>query len=80
MDKLVPDPPTNKFPLFFTIHPTLQAIDALAHAGELARGIEDTLDEYCGANAGEPGMGMLVNAAHTTQMLRALLEHASKQR
>ncbi|MDF0730803.1 hypothetical protein P0Y43_08670 [Pseudomonas entomophila] len=77
MDKLVPDPP-YKPSAIFSIHPTLPAIDALAHASELAKGIEDTLDEYCCANAGEPGLGMLVNAAHTTQMLRALLEHIAK--
>ncbi|AGA72479.1 MULTISPECIES: hypothetical protein [Pseudomonas] len=37
-------------------------------------GIEDSLDEYICANAGEPGINMLVNAVHHVQMTKALAE------
>ncbi|WP_177334285.1 hypothetical protein [Pseudomonas sp. NBRC 111124] len=40
----------------------------------MLRGIEDTLDEYICGNAGEPGIGMLVNSVHNVQMGRALAE------
>lgn len=77
MNKLVPDPPAK--PLnraFFTINTDMPATEALVHAIQLLRGIEDTLDEYCCALAGEPGLWMLVNAAHNAQMGRMLAEHA----
>ncbi|MEJ5866105.1 hypothetical protein [Pseudomonas farsensis] len=64
---------------FFTINHDMSGEDALVHAIELIRGIEDTIDEYCCAMAGEPGVGMLVNAAHNAQMSRALAEHALKR-
>ena len=77
MKKLVPDPPTSQHSIhsFFTINPDMPATDALVHLIQLMHGIEDTLDEYCCANAGVPGNGMLVNAAHSVQMGRLLAEH-----
>ncbi|MFK3770912.1 hypothetical protein [Pseudomonas sp. NPDC089406] len=80
MKKLVPDPPTAKSAQrpFFTINHDMPVAEALVHAIQLMRGIEDTIDEYCCALAGEPGLGMLVNAAHNVQMGRALAEHALK--
>jgi len=81
MKKLVPDPPPSKSTRsFFTINDDLAGTDALVHAIQLMRGIEDTIDEYCCAMAGEPGLGMLVNAAHNAQMSRALAEHALKHK
>lgn len=76
MKKIVPDPPAQPLhrPLFF-INPDMPATDALVHLIQLMHGIEDTLDEYCCANAGLPGNGMLVNAAHSVQMGRLLAEH-----
>jgi hypothetical protein len=80
MKKIVPDPPATKPTRnFFTINDDMPGDDALAHAIQLMRGIEDTIDEYCCAMAGEPGLGMLVNAAHNAQMSRALAEHALKR-
>ncbi|WP_167334510.1 hypothetical protein [Pseudomonas cremoricolorata] len=35
-------------------------------------GIKTTLDEYICANAGEPGVPMLVNTVHQVQMVQAL--------
>ncbi|MBC3413900.1 hypothetical protein HU720_21625 [Pseudomonas sp. SWRI51] len=80
MNKIVPDPPTSKSSQhpFFTINEDMPTTEALIHAIQLMRGIEDTIDEYCCALAGEPGLGMLVNAAHNVQMGRALAEHALK--
>ena len=46
----------------------------MLYAIQLMRGIEDTLDEYICGNAGEPGIGMLVNSVHNVQMSRALAE------
>ena len=81
MKKIAPDPPTAKSAQrpFFTINDDMPAPEALVHAIQLMRGIEDTLDEYCCAMAGEPGLGMLVNAARNVQMGRALAEHALKR-
>ncbi|BCJ08922.1 hypothetical protein POF53_02100 [Mitsuaria sp. RG] len=78
MKKIVPDPPPAKSlnRPFFTINDDMPTTEALLHAIQLMRGIEDTIDEYCCALAGEPGLGMLVNAAHNMQMGRALAEHA----
>jgi hypothetical protein len=81
MEKFVPDssPPTSPNRPFYTINDNMPAPEALVHAIQLMRGIEDTLDEYCCALAGEPGLGMLVNAARNVQMGRALAEHALKR-
>ena len=78
MKKIVPDPPPAKSlnRPFFTINDDMPTTEALLDAIHLMRGIEDTIDEYCCALAGEPGLGMLVNAAHNVQMGRALAEHA----
>ncbi|MGC7838472.1 hypothetical protein ACK3BK_04280 [Pseudomonas sp. L7] len=77
MKKIAPDPPTAKSAQrpFFTINDDMPATDALVHLIQLMHGIEDTLDEYCCANAGVPGTGMLVNTAHSVQMGRLLAEH-----
>ncbi|WP_256589883.1 MULTISPECIES: hypothetical protein [unclassified Pseudomonas] len=48
--------------------------EALLYVIQLLRGIEDTLDEYICGNAGEPGIGMLVNSVYNVQMGRSLAE------
>lgn len=77
MKKLVPDPPltlvTNPY---FSIHSDLIPPDALALASELLRGVAQTIDEHCRSQAGERGLGMLSNAAHSAETARALVEHA----
>jgi len=75
MKKLVPAPPAKLSPRpFYTINQDMPSVDALIHALQLMSGIEDTLDEYICANAGEPGINMLVNAVHHVQMTKALTE------
>ena len=71
MKKVVPDPPV-KAPSFYTINNDLPSPEALRYVSQLLLGIEDTLDEYICANAGEPGIGLLVNTVHNVQMTRAL--------
>ncbi|WP_459206355.1 hypothetical protein ACSMEV_18055 [Pseudomonas sp. MLB6B] len=44
------------------------------YTGELMVGIETILDEYICANAGEPGMPMLVNTFHQLQMVQTLTQ------
>ena len=75
MKKIVPNPPEilTARP-FYTINPDTPSVDALTHTLQLMAGIEDSLDEYICANAGEPGINMLVNAVHHVQMTRALTE------
>ena len=73
MKKLVPDPPVKPgLRSFYTINNDMPSPEALRYVSQLLRGIEDTLDEYICANAGEPGIGMLVNTVHNVQMARAL--------
>ncbi|WP_312934216.1 hypothetical protein [Pseudomonas sp.] len=80
MKKPVPDPPqTQHARNYFLINPDLSAIDALNHTLELMSGIETTLDEYICANAGEPGVPMLVNTVHQVQMVRALATFAVRR-
>ncbi|MFB4403091.1 hypothetical protein [Pseudomonas inefficax] len=75
MKKLVPDPPTKVLSQpFYTINKDMPSPEALLYVIQLLRGIEDTLDEYICGNAGEPGIGMLVNSVHNVQMGRALAE------
>jgi hypothetical protein len=75
MKKVVPDPPIKAtLRPFYTLDSELPSPDALVHAIQLMRGIEDTLDEYICGNAGEPGIAMLVNSVHNVQMSRALAE------
>ena len=75
MKKLVPDPPAKVAShSFYTINEDMPSPEALLFAIQLLRGIEDTLDEYICGNAGEPGIGMLVNSVHNVQMGRALAE------
>ena len=75
MKKIVPDPPSQTSPRsFYTIDNKVPSPEALLYAIQLMRGIEDTLDEYICGNAGEPGIGMLVNSVHNVQMSRALAE------
>lgn len=77
MKKIVPDPPTKIIATpYFSIHSDMIPPDALAHASELLRGVEDILDEYCRNHAGDPGLNMLANAMHSTEMGRVLVEHA----
>lgn len=77
MKKIVPDPPLGKLPLtpLFTVRTDMYPPDALMHLNELLRGVSETIDEHCRAHAGEPGLNMLANAAHTTDIARALGEH-----
>lgn len=49
--------------------------DALAHVSELLRGVIETIDEHCRARAGEPGLNMLLNAMHTSEIAHSLVEH-----
>lgn len=73
MKKPVPDPPkTHSFRTFCSINPDIPSVDALSHTLQLIAGIETTLDEYICANAGEPGVPMLVNTVHQLQMVQAL--------
>jgi hypothetical protein len=75
MKKAVPDPPTKtSHHTFYTINNDMPSPEALVYVSQLLRGIEDTLDEYICGNAGEPGIGMLVNTVHNLQMARALNE------
>ncbi|MND30937.1 hypothetical protein D3C76_1554720 [compost metagenome] len=75
MKKLVPDPPVKltSRPIY-TINQDMPSVDALIHTLQLMSGIEDTLDEFICANAGEPGINMSVNAVHHVQMTKALTE------
>jgi len=74
MKKPVPDPPYAQHACnYYLINPELSAIEALSHTLELLSGIETTLDEYICANAGEPGVPMLVNTAHQLQMIQTLI-------
>ena len=69
------DPPSQTSARsFYTIDNKVPSPEALLYAIQLMRGIEDTLDEYICGNAGEPGIGMLVNSVHNVQMSRALAE------
>ncbi|WP_438280931.1 hypothetical protein [Pseudomonas alabamensis] len=44
MKKIVPDPPSNLITTpYFSIHSEIIPPDALAHASELLRGVEETL-------------------------------------
>ncbi|CAG8864672.1 hypothetical protein PS627_01148 [Pseudomonas fluorescens] len=46
MKKIVPDPPANLITTpYFSIDSEMIPPDALAHASELLRGAEDTLDQ-----------------------------------
>lgn len=75
MKKLVPDPPDKVTSQpFYTINKDVPSPEALLYVIQLLRGIEDTLDEYICGNAGEPGIGMLVNSVHNVQMGKALAE------
>jgi len=77
MKKIVPDPPRRK-PIttpFFTVQADMYPPDALAHVSELLRGVIETIDEHCRARAGEPGMNMLSNAMHASEIAHSLVEH-----
>ena len=77
MKKPVPDPPRNKPPLspFFTVRTDMYPPDALIHITELLRGVSQVIDEHCRNHTDQPGMSMLANAAHATDIARALSEH-----
>lgn len=73
MKKPVPDPPhIQNTRNCYLINQDLSPFDALSHTLELMAGIETTLDEYICANAGEPGVPMLVNTVHQLQMVKTL--------
>ncbi|PYG82125.1 hypothetical protein N436_01074 [Pseudomonas sp. RV120224-01b] len=75
LKKLVPDPPAKAISQpFYTIKQDMPSPEALLYVIQLLRGIEDTLDEYICGNAGEPGIGMLVNSVYNVQMGRSLAE------
>ena len=75
MKKPVPDPPhIQKARNYYLINQDLSSHDALSHTLELMVGIETTLDEYICANAGEPGVPMLVNTVHQIQMVKTLTQ------
>ncbi|CAG8864538.1 hypothetical protein PS627_01080 [Pseudomonas fluorescens] len=77
MKKIVPDPPAKLITTpYFSIHSEMIPPDALAHASELLRGVEDTLDQYRRGHAAEPRLNMLANVLHSTEMARVLVEHA----
>lgn len=77
MKKIVPDPPANLITTpYFSIHSEIIPPDALAHASELLRGVEETF-AHCRRNQdGDPCMNMLANAQNATEMARVLIEHA----
>ncbi|MFT0519396.1 hypothetical protein [Pseudomonas faucium] len=77
MKKIVPDPPRPKIPNtpFFTAQSDMYPPDALAHVSELLRGVIETIDEHCRTRAGEPGLNMLGNAMHASEIAFALVEH-----
>ncbi|WP_312936154.1 hypothetical protein [Pseudomonas sp.] len=77
MKKSVPDLPSKIIhtPYLF-IHSALSSQDALSYVEQLLQGIEESLDEYCLANAGTPWMGLLISAAHNVRAGQALLTHA----
>ncbi|WDY57926.1 hypothetical protein [Pseudomonas sp. PSKL.D1] len=77
MKKIVPDPPRPKPPIspFFTVHTEMHPSDALAHASQLLRGVIETIDEHSRARAGEPGLNMLGNAMHASEIAHTLVEH-----
>ncbi|MDZ3995162.1 hypothetical protein [Pseudomonas sp. Teo4] len=77
MKKIVPDPP-HRTPVttpFFTVQSDMYPPDALAHVSELLRGVIETIDEHCRARAGEPGLNMLGNAMHASEIAYSLVEH-----
>ncbi|WP_313741229.1 hypothetical protein [Pseudomonas sp.] len=75
MKKPVPDPPkAHSFQGVCSINPNIPLVDALTYTLQLIAGIETTLEEYICANAGEPGVRMLVNTVHQLQMTQALTE------
>lgn len=78
MKKLVPDPPRVVYS-YFCVHPDLLPIDALAHTGELLRGLIETLEEHRRLHAGEPGQNMLANVTHAADMACAMVEHTLVQ-
>lgn len=75
MKKPVPDPPhIQNTRNYYLINQDLSPLDALSHTLELMVGIHTTLDEYICANAGEPGVPMLVNTVHQIQMVQTLTQ------
>ncbi|MDD2065611.1 hypothetical protein [Pseudomonas sp. 25571] len=77
MKKIVPDPPRRK-PIttpFFTVQSDMYPPHALAHVSELLRGVIETIDDHCRAQASEPGLNMLSNALHASEIARSLVEH-----
>ncbi|MFP3995649.1 hypothetical protein SHV74_13990 [Pseudomonas capeferrum] len=77
MKKIVPDPPRRK-PIttpFFTVQSDMYPPHALAHVSELLRGVIETIDDHCRAHASEPGLSMLSNALHASEIARSLVEH-----
>ena len=77
MKKPVPDPPSKIIHTpYLAIHDDLSPQDALTYAEQLLHAIEASLDEYCMANAGAPGLGLLIGAAHATRSSQALVAHA----
>ncbi|KAF1309390.1 hypothetical protein BLX42_18950, partial [Pseudomonas sp. SG-MS2] len=60
---------------FFTVQSDMYPPDALAHASELLRGVIETIDEHCRARADEPGLNMLSNAMHASEIAHSLVEH-----
>lgn len=77
MKKPVPDPPRKIIHTpYLAIHDDLSPQDALTYAEQLLHAIEESLDEYCLANAGTSGMALLIGAAHAARSGQALLAHA----
>jgi len=77
MKKPVPDPPSKIIHTpYLAIHADLSPQDALIYAEQLLHAIEASLDEYCMANAGAPGLDLLVSAAHAARSGQSLLAHA----
>ena len=77
MKKIVPDPPRRK-PItspFFTVQSDMYPPHALAHVSELLRGAIETIDDHCRGHVGEPGLNMLSNALHASEIARSLVEH-----
>lgn len=76
MKKPVPDPPSKIIHTpYLAIHADLSPQDALTYVEQLLHAIEASLDEYCMANAGSPGLDLLIGAAHAARSSQALLVH-----
>ena len=80
MKKIDPDPPAKLITTpYFSINSEMIPPDALAHASELLLGAEDTLDQLRRDHGAELRLNLLASVLHSTEMARALVEHALRK-